>query len=375
MPRILILTAGFGEGHNTAAKSVAAALALEAPAAEVRVADPLAEGAPRLTGFSRKAYASMINNWPVAWQMIYSLADVTDSTIRGNPWLTAGARCLRRMVEDFRPDCVVTTYPLYVSFWEELFGDDSPCPLHTIITDSITINAVWVRGRSDSWMVTDRFTASRLALLGVPPEKISATGFPVSPRFSNLPRDLAPPAPGQPFRVLVFPIGSKKHTRNLIASLAALPASPAWTATFVLGKHQAKLQPIVEEARAAGGLPKTTEIIGWTDQVPELLASHHILLGKAGGATVHEARTAARPMLVHYVVPGQEEGNIQLLEWEGGGRLIRTPADLAAAWAWLTDNQFAGWSKARQSLADSAIPDPARRTARRILDSLSASAS
>ena len=373
MPRILILTAGFGEGHNTAAKSVAAALSLEAPSCEVRVADPLAEGSPRLTDLSRKIYSAMINNLPIAWRMIYSMADVTDSTIRGNPWLTAGARCLRRLVADFRPDCVVTAYPLYISFWEELYGDDPPCPMHTIITDSITINAVWVRGRSDTWMVTDPFTASRLGLLGIPPEQMFVTGFPVSPRFDDLPRDLAPPAPGQPFRVLIFPIGSKKHTRNLLAALASLPASPVWSATFVLGKHQPKLQPLVEAARAADRLPKNTEIIGWTDRVPELLASHHLLLGKAGGATVHEARTAARPMLVHYVVPGQEEGNIQLLEWEGGGRLVRTASDLATALDWLTANEFAGWDKARQSLAKSAIPDPARRTARRILDSLSAS--
>jgi processive 1,2-diacylglycerol beta-glucosyltransferase len=75
-------------------------------------------------------------------------------------------------------------------------------------------------------------------------------------------------------------------------------------------------------------------------------------------------------MLVHYVVPGQEEGNIRLLEIEGGGRLVRTADDLARAWAWLADDDFAGWVRARDSLAASAIPDPARRTARLILDSL-----
>ena len=46
--RILILTAGFGEGHNTAARCIAEALR-ENPGVEVKVVDIYLETIPRFT--------------------------------------------------------------------------------------------------------------------------------------------------------------------------------------------------------------------------------------------------------------------------------------------------------------------------------------
>ena len=367
MPRILILTAGFGEGHNTAAKSLAAAVAEESPGADVRVAEPMALGCPRLTATARRLYMGLIHRLPWAWQLIYDKTDASDPVHYANGLLAGAARWLRDTVADFRPDCVVTTYFLYTGFWADLYQGRAPCPFHTVVTDSINVNSVWVHGYSDSWCVSDPWSADRLELLGVPPERVQVTGFPVSPRFSALPRDLAPPAAGEPFKVLVFPIGSRRRTRRLLDALSKLPPTPVWQATVVLGKHKAQLQPMVVAAIRDRFLPQDTEILGWTDRVPELLATHHLLVGKAGGATVHEARTAARPMLVHYAVPGQEYGNVRLLELEGGGRLVATPEEFVRGWSWLTDNHFAGWRQARDSLVAAAVPDPSRRTARHIL--------
>jgi processive 1,2-diacylglycerol beta-glucosyltransferase len=373
MARVLILTAGFGEGHNTAARSLAAALQLADPGGEARVFDPLAEACPRLTTLARAGYLTLINHFPAGWNWIYKLADRAPHSGRGRRWLAPASRRLAAEVAAFRPDAVATTYPLYTGFWQDLFPPPSaaPCPFHTVVTDSLTINKVWLAGRSDSWCVTDHGTAANLENRGLPGAAIHVTGFPVAPRFSTLPRELEPPAgPGDPLRILFFPIASRRHTRRMLAALAGLPDSPAWSLTAVLGKQKDRLRSLFETAIAAGRLPPETNLIGWTDQIPELLASHHVVLGKAGGATVHEARTAARPMLVHYVVPGQEEGNVRLLESCGGGRLLRQPGDLANALADWTRDGFAGWRQARAALAADAPPDPAARVARVVLASL-----
>ncbi|NDJ15584.1 MAG: hypothetical protein EBY17_31175, partial [Acidobacteriia bacterium] len=39
-----------------------------------------------------------------------------------------------------------------------------------------------------------------------------------------------------------------------------------------------------------------TRILGWTDQIPSLLLSHHVVISKAGGATTQEALAARCPM-------------------------------------------------------------------------------
>ncbi|MEI9898660.1 MAG: glycosyltransferase [Chthoniobacter sp.] len=92
--------------------------------------------------------------------------------------------------------------------------------------------------------------------------------------------------------------------------------------TVTVGRDE-DLRARVEEAAARAGRP--VEIHGWTQQMPELLMTHHVLIGKAGGATVQECTAAGTPMLMTQVVPGQEEGNAQLLFQNECGALCPTP--------------------------------------------------
>ncbi|MGC4013753.1 MAG: hypothetical protein QM755_04430 [Luteolibacter sp.] len=55
-PRLLIITAAFGEGHNSAARNLG--LALDAQGAITRVADPCKLGAPVSTSGLPEAIAS-----------------------------------------------------------------------------------------------------------------------------------------------------------------------------------------------------------------------------------------------------------------------------------------------------------------------------
>ncbi len=54
---------------------------------------------------------------------------------------------------------------------------------------------------------------------------------------------------------------------------------------------------------------RRSRCIGWTDRIPTLLQTHHCVISKAGGAAVQEAMAARCPLLIDYIVPGQEEGN------------------------------------------------------------------
>ena len=85
--------------------------------------------------------------------------------------------------------------------------------------------------------------------------------------------------------------------------------------------------------------------------VPQLLNQHHLVIGKAGGATVHEAIAARCPMLIHHLVPGQEEGNLRLLESIGAGSLADAPGDLGNQLSALLSDQAAGWRAMKHALA------------------------
>jgi processive 1,2-diacylglycerol beta-glucosyltransferase len=86
--------------------------------------------------------------------------------------------------------------------------------------------------------------------------------------------------------------------------------------TVTVGRDE-KVRRAVESIRDASAQKFT--IIGWTTELPQLLASHHVLVSKAGGATVQEAIAAACPIIINQVVPGQEEGNAQLVTQTNSG--------------------------------------------------------
>jgi processive 1,2-diacylglycerol beta-glucosyltransferase len=97
--------------------------------------------------------------------------------------------------------------------------------------------------------------------------------------------------------------------------------------------------------------------------MPELLMTHHLLIGKAGGATVQESIAAGTPMLITQVVPGQEEGNARLLFENGCGALCPTADALAAQIEALFASDAAGWRQSQSQIALLAKPDAALRIA------------
>ena len=86
--------------------------------------------------------------------------------------------------------------------------------------------------------------------------------------------------------------------------------------------------------------------------MPQLLNRHHLVVGKAGGATVHESIAACCPMLIHHLVPGQEEGNLRLLEKLGGGALASKPQDMRRWMENLLSHDAMAWRAMKRALAE-----------------------
>ncbi len=344
-PRILIVTAAFGEGHNSAARNLA--LALDAAGAVTRVGDPCQLGAPRLTRIVNSGYRYVTTNFPRIWAEIYRGTDRCDLSKQNSPPLRLAQAALAALIAEFQPDAVVSTYPLYPYFLTRILAaSGAKTPVFVVVTDSIEINAAWLRARCDHWLVTDPATREAMIGKGLPGEKIVDTGFPVNPVFSKL-----TPVPAtdacEPFRILYFPTAKLPFIRRHCRAL--LDASPAVQLTLVLGRNVRLLHSRAREIQQA--YPGRVRLVGWTRRVPEFLNSHHLVVGKAGGATVHEAIAACCPMLIHHLVPGQEEGNLRLLEIIGGGHLAASPATLARGVTELLADHAAGWRAMKNALA------------------------
>ena len=344
-PRILIVTAAFGEGHNSAARNLA--LALDAAGALTRVADPCLLGSPRLTDLVNRGYRMVTTHLPRVWEWIYKSTARYDFSSNKSPVLRPIARALTSLVDEFKPDAIVSTYPLYPYFMPDIARKTGQNPpVFTVVTDSIEINAAWLKSPSDSWLVTDPLTREKMIREDIAAEKVIDTGFPVNPIFSRL-CPLAADAGDDPFRILYFPTSKLPFVRRHARAL--LDASPTVRLTIVLGRNVRRLYSRAKEIK--NEYPGRVRIIGWTRKVPQLLGLHHLVVGKAGGATVHEAIAARCPMLIHHLVPGQEEGNLKLLEHIGGGALAASPEALARHLTDLLADHAALWKSMKNALA------------------------
>lgn len=340
LKRILILTAGYGEGHNSAARGVRDGLARIGPDAQVEMHDIFTETYGVLNEALRRGYLALINRWPQSWGYVYRWLDKKQDFPREFRKFRRLRQRLSDLVNRFQPDVIVSVFPAYPYLLAQISGSQLSWKNVVVVTDSITVNAIWYRSSADYFLVPNPETAAVVRAGGVPAEFIRVFGFPVSPIFAGL-ADQGPPPPEEGKKKVLYVINPPKlRSLELIRQLLDLGLD----LTVTVGGNQQLHRAV---ATAAGNRP--IEVFGWTDQLPRLFRESHLLIGKAGGATVQEAIAAVCPMIVNHVVSGQEEGNARLLVQTNSGAVAlssdaviaevqRAFADEARQWHIWRDN-------------------------------------
>ena len=361
--RVLVLTASYGEGHNSAARALVAGLQRQ-PGVTAEKVDLFAEVAPRLDRFSRQLYLKVINHAPWLWAAFYRWLDRTPHLRHLTSVLPFHVSALERLLDEKKPDALCATYPVYGWLVEQLRrkGRAVP-PLYMVVTDALTINAIWFRVPAQRWFVTDAGSAQRMIDRGVTPSRVIVSGFPVAPAFADRTSDAVPsdPAGGGPRRVLLM-INCSRRRATAIAR--AVVACPGLAVTITAGRSE----DLRRELSALPPHPTTSvEVLGWTDRIPDLLMRHHLVISKAGGATTQESINALCPMIVSQVVRGQEEGNWELLKAHDAGILATTPEQVVAAITSAFDHGADQWKRWRSGLERLARPTAASDIARQIL--------
>ena len=320
--RILILTAGFGEGHNSAARGVRDGLArVASDRTTVELRDLFAEAYGPINELVRRSYLTLVNSVPRAWGVVYRWLDLkTDYNTEFRRLKRLKAQ-FAPVLDRFQPDIVVCSFPAYANVLQDILGGDRVCKCVVVVTDSITINASWDRSPADYFLVANEQSARVLRSGGVAPENIRIFGCPVSPKFADLTADRPLPSSNSNRRVLYMITAAKRGAAELVGMLAKLNLD----LTVTIGRAE-ELRADIDAA--ADGHP--IKIIGWTNELPRMMHENHLLIGKAGGATVQETIAAKCPMIINHVVAGQEEGNARLIVETNSGVIVQSPREVVA---------------------------------------------
>jgi hypothetical protein len=230
------------------------------------------------------------------------------------------------------------------------------------VTDSITVNSTWFRAPSDIFCVANEATAEVLRAAKIPASKIKALGFPVSHLFTEEPPvPLRAPVSGEARKILYIINTGKKKAGKVIDRLLEIPGTEL---TITVGRDAELKSKLIERTSE---YKDRVHVLGWTNQMPKLMLSHHLIVGKAGGALVQEAIAARCPMIVNQVIPGQEEGNAQLIREYKLGAIAERNREVPE----LVEEAFAHkarlWQEWRKNLQHISRPDAALRLAELVL--------
>jgi processive 1,2-diacylglycerol beta-glucosyltransferase len=102
-------------------------------------------------------------------------------------------------------------------------------------------------------------------------------------------------------------------TNQLHRFLSAIAKDPKLVATIVCG-HNSEMLQIAKSLICKFGIQCRADVLGFVDNMDELLQVADILVGKPGGLTSGELMASGKPAVILELLPGQEEYNLQVLQ-------------------------------------------------------------
>ena len=171
---MLILTAGFGEGHNAAARGLKEGFDSLGGEVEAEVLDLFEPAFGAFYQKSRRHYLWMVNHAPELWAAIYAVLDRVPLLSLLSWFFRPLKNALVRALMKSKPDAVVSVYPVYGYVLDEAKREAALPALKSfvMITDSITVNSVWLRCGADAFCVANEETAEVLFAARIPREKV-----------------------------------------------------------------------------------------------------------------------------------------------------------------------------------------------------------
>jgi processive 1,2-diacylglycerol beta-glucosyltransferase len=286
-PRILILSASIGEGHDLPARVLADGIREAEPRAEVWIQDFLA--------FIRPVMRRIImggSQFHSEWGgRMFDFEFKLLTEVRPTIWLAGtlgrvlGGRATERAVAVAGPDVVVSTYPGATEVLGQLRQRGRVrVPVVSAITDLAALR-YWAHPAVDLHLITHPESAEEVHAIAPASEVVCARGM-TDPSFYE-PRD-----PAEARRALELPAerpvvlvsGGGWAVGDLAGAAEAAIAAEA-TAVCLCGRN--------EEVRAAlvgryGGDERVV-VLGFTNRMAELMAAADVLVHSTAGLTVLEA--------------------------------------------------------------------------------------
>lgn len=316
--RVLIMSTSAGTGHVKAAEALEKAFAQDARVDEVINNDALRYTNRLFRDFYSKFYASLVKSAPNFLGWWYKHSD--------EPWRTdamrhmidrMNTRPLVKFIRDYDPHVTVCTHFMPAGIISHLVATQQIQAQLSIVVTDFDFHAMWLSRACHRYFVAIDETRAHLSMLGIPADRITVSGIPIDDAFARpVDRDEICRKrglnPNVPIILLSAGAAGTDETGFMVEQLMNLKHQ---TQTIVVCGRNDELRARANRLQQTS--PATLRVVGYTDEMHELMGVADLFIGKPGGMTSAEAIATGLPMCVVNPIPGQEERNSDHLLEQG----------------------------------------------------------
>lgn len=324
--RVMILSASTGSGHIKAAEAIEEACRKDARVDEVCHLDALEYTNDIFQGIYSKGYLEAVKNVPDLWAMAFDNMDKPwDKNVLISALHRVNSQPLVRRLVDYKPDICICTNFMPADIAVQLIKQDKlHCNLGIVVTD-FYVHALWLEELFTRYFVAKEENKRYLTMLGLPSDRVEATGIPVLERFSapldeneaaaRLGLDRSRPV------VLLSAGAAGLLSAKTIGKILDQIREPS-TTVVVCGRNE-RLKAELDELLASAPPERRAAVcvVGYTDRMHEYLRLADVFVGKPGGLSTSECLASGVPMVMWDPIPGQEQYNAYHVLESGAGVL------------------------------------------------------
>lgn len=323
--KILIFSASIGTGHTQAARAIEEYIQQTSDEYEIEHIDFLSNDALSIDNIVKETYIKILDFFPMLYDLMYYSSQ---GYKKGRFIKTLIARGLKRrmlsVLTNRKPDILIFTHPFPAGAAALLKRQHRiSMPLMGVITD-FAIHQLWVYPQLDQYCVATDSLKQLLQQQGIQADKIAVTGIPVRSVFRNQVWQWGQET-NHKNHILIM--GGGLGMGSIRQSLVALDQVPLIDSFSVVTGHNTDLYDEICELRST--LQHPVEVLGYTQEIPSLMARSALLVTKPGALTCTEATTIQIPLVLYSPIPGQEEANATYMCKTGCAHWVKNEKELS----------------------------------------------
>jgi processive 1,2-diacylglycerol beta-glucosyltransferase len=186
-----------------------------------------------------------------------------------------------------------------------------------VVTTDYDFQGLWLSSPFNQFFVARDETKAHMAAIGVPADRITVSGIPVRPGLGDgVDREAVLTGyglrPDRPTLLISAGAAGGAYTQTIVQQ--TLRMGNDFQAVVVCGRND-QLKNQIEGLVAFNR--DRYRVLGYTNDMPDLMRTATLFVGKPGGLSSSECMAAGLPMVLIHPIPGQEVRNSDFLLEEG----------------------------------------------------------